>query len=290
VLQLNYLCRFFGMKPNIKNQVVLITGATGGIGEAIARAFHAEGARLAISGRKLEKLEALQRELPGTLVLPCDLSDLSAAKNLIALVIAHFGRIDILINNAASIIVSPALTVNSDDMKHAFDTNVVAPLLCIQASFEQMRIQGGGIIINIGSPGFMLGIPFYSPYVCSKGAFSALTRTLQAENDCRGIHICEYFPGYVETPNKAESRIGDVAQDFLMNEKQNVFTKPQKAETIARHILALARKPRPLRYSAISVKMGAFFALFPSFRIRLSRKMAQTARSKMKLLNHKNTL
>jgi short-subunit dehydrogenase len=130
----------------------------------------------------------------------------------------------------------------------------------------------------------MMGIPFYAPYVCSKAAFSAWTRTIQAEFGGTNIVVSEYFPGYVRTDSRPESRIGEVEQDFLISEKQNAitryFTKPQSPEEIARQLVKLAQRPKPLTYSSLSVRIGAWIALFPSFRLNLSKEMAATARRK----------
>jgi short-subunit dehydrogenase len=147
-----------------------------------------------------------------------------------------------------------------------------------------MKEHGGCHIINIGSPGFMMGIPFYAPYVCSKAAFSAWTRTIQAEWSGTNILVSEYFPGYVRTDSRPESRIGEVEQDFLMSERQNFitrhFTKAQMPEEIARQLLKLAQRPKPLTYSSFSVRIGAWITLFSTFRLNLSQEMAATARRK----------
>ena len=269
---------------DIKDKVVLITGASSGIGAATARAFHQAGAKIAIAARRREKLEEVANELENVLILETDLSDDSKAAGMVDLTIRHFGRIDILVNNAATIIVSPAESVSSEDLLLAYKTNLIAPVIAAQRAIQFMKTKGGCHIINVGSPGFMMGIPFYAPYVCSKAAFSAWTRTLQAELAGSNVVVSEYFPGYVRTDSRPESRVGEVDQDFLMSEKQNAiarhFTKPQTPEIIARQLVNLARHPRTLTYSSLSVHIGAWIALFSSFRLNLSKEMAATARIK----------
>ena len=268
----------------IIDKVVLITGASAGIGAATAKAFDQAGAKLAIAARRKEKLEEVACELHDALILETDLSDEAEAAEMVDTTIRHFGRIDILINNAAAIIVSPAEIVSSKDLLQAFRTNLIAPVIATQKTIQFMKTNGGGHIINVGSPGFMMGIPFYAPYVCSKAAFSAWTRTLQAEIAGTNIAVSEYFPGYVRTDSHPESRIGKVEQDFLMSEKQNAiarhFTKSQSPEEITHQLLKLARHPKPLTYSSFSVRIGAWIALFSSFRLNLAQEMAATARRK----------
>jgi NAD(P)-dependent dehydrogenase (short-subunit alcohol dehydrogenase family) len=270
---------------NLTNKVVLLTGASGGIGEATALAFDKEGCRVAIASRNTEKLGALARLMHNPLVIPADLSDLEQARKMVDTAVEYFGRIDILINNAASIIVSPAETVSSEDLLQAFTVNMVSPAAATQRAVMYMKQSGGGHIINVGSPGFMLGIPFYAPYVCSKAAFSAWTRTIQAEWAGTEIKVSEYFPGYIKTDSRPYSRIGIVEQDFLMTENPGflarTFTAPKTAEFVAHHLVKLAQHPRTLMYSDFSVKIGALISNIPGFRLSLSHGMAKTARKKL---------
>ena len=270
---------------SLSQKVVLITGASGGIGEATALAFNKEGCRVAIASRRTEKLESLALKLCNTLVIPVDLSEIEQAGKMVDKVVDHFGRIDILINNAASIIVSPAETVSTEDLLQAFTVNMTAPAAATQKAISYMRKTGGGHIINVGSPGYMMGIPFYSPYVCSKAAFSAWTRTIQAEWADSEIQVSEYFPGYIKTDSRPDSRIGVIDQDFLLAEKPGflvrTFTTPKTPEHVALHLIKLAKHPKAIMYSDVSVKMGAFISNFTGFRLFLSRNLAKNARKKL---------
>ena len=271
----------------LKDKVILVTGASGGIGEAVALAFGHEGAKVVLVARRKEKLDAIASRLQDAFVIEANLEDPSAAVRMIDETVERYGRLDILINNAACIIVVPSEEVQREDLLKAFRTNLVAPVIAAQCALKYFRKQGNGHIINIGSPGFMMGIPFYSPYVCSKAALSAWTRTIQAEWAAdTGIHISEYFPGYIKTGSRPESRIGEVEQDFLMSDKQNfltrIFAKPRSAESVAKDIIKLALRPRLLMNSGAGVKIGSFISNLPSFRLSIAREMAETARRKMK--------
>jgi NAD(P)-dependent dehydrogenase (short-subunit alcohol dehydrogenase family) len=276
-------------EPQMKLQgkVILVTGASGGIGEALALAFAKEGAKVAIASRRIEKLEALAARMQDALPLETDLSVPDQAVEMIRKVVARYGRIDVLVNNAASIIVASSDAVKGSDLQTAFTTNLVSPVAATQEALVHMRRQGGGHIINVGSPGFMMGIPFYAPYVCSKAAFSAWTRTIQSEWAGSGITVSEYFPGYIKTDSRPDSRLGDVEQDFLMNTEPGffagIFTKPKTPESVARQMVGLVLKPRPLVYSGVAVKIGAVISNFSRFRLSIATRMARTARKKKNL-------
>jgi NAD(P)-dependent dehydrogenase (short-subunit alcohol dehydrogenase family) len=274
-------------KQSLSDRVILITGASSGIGAAAALAFDAAGANVAIAARRQEKLDALATRMHRPLVIQVDMSDESAAVAMVRKVIDNFGRIDVLVSNAASIIVSRSDAVSTEDLLMAFRTNLAGPVAATKEAIRHMRAQGGGHIINVGSPGFMMGIPFYAPYVCSKAAFSAWTRTIQAEWAGTGIVVSEYFPGYIKTDSLPDSRLGDVEQDFLMATGQNflarLFTKPKTPETVARQLVQLILKPRILVFSGISVKIGAFISNIPGFRLNIASQLAKNAREKKNL-------
>jgi short-subunit dehydrogenase len=278
----------------LSNKVILITGASSGIGAAAALALDRAGAKIAIVARRKERLDALATKMNAPLVIAADICGENVARNIVKQVVAHFGRIDVLINNAASIIVSKSDSVQAHDLLNAFTANLVAPVAATQEAILFMRRQGGGHIINIGSPGFMMGIPFYAPYVCSKAAFSAWTRTIQAEWAGSEIIVSEYFPGYIRTDSLPDSRLGDVEQDFLMNDHQNfiarLFTKAKTPEDVARHLLRLVEKPKPLVYSDFTVKIGAFISNLPLFRLKIAGQLAKNARDKKKLTMFSNNL
>ena len=269
----------------LRDKVVLITGASSGIGEASARAFDKAGCKLVLVARRKERLLNISSQLTATKVFEADISDVDQAVRMIEFTVENFGRIDILINNAASIIVVPAEKVTSEDLLQAFRTNLLAPVAATQQAISYMKKQGGGHIINIGSPGFMMGIPFYSPYVCSKAAFSAWTRTIQAEWAGTNIRISEYFPGYIKTDSSPESRIGEVDQDLLMDTKQNFltrkFTGPKTADVVASQLVNLAMNPKTIAYSGFAVHLGTFISNIAAFRLSIASQMARTARKKI---------
>lgn len=275
---------------DLHDKVVLITGASSGIGEAAVKAFDRAGARIVLTARRFEKISQLAKDCRIAVALKSDLGVPGNAETIVDQTVHHFGRIDILINNAASIIVVPANAVTSADLEQAFRVNLLAPVAASQKALGYMKKQGSGQIINIGSPGFMMGIPFYTPYVCSKAAFSAWTRSIQAEWEDTAIIVSEYFPGYILTDSRPESRVGDVDQDLLMNQKQNfltrLFSAPKTPEKVAEQIVKLARHPKTIAYSGFSVRLGTYISNISSFRLSLAKQMAMTAASKIPKLRN----
>jgi len=266
----------------IKDAVVLITGASSGIGRVTALAFDRAGAKVAMAARRKENLKENASQMSDALILPTDLSDEKQAVSMVDKTVKHFGRIDVLINNAATIYVSSADEVATDDLIRLFKINLIGPLRATNRAVHYMRRQGYGHIINIGSPGFMIGIPLYLPYVCSKAAMSGWTRTIQAEWAGTEIVVSEYFPGYIKTDSKAESRRGPVDQDAIIDPDQNFimrfFTRPKYPEDVARQLIALVNKPKLLVYSSALTSFGSWVANMPKRRLAIATGIARAAR------------
>ncbi len=271
----------------VEGAVVLITGASSGIGRAAAIAFDRAGAKVAMAARRKENLKDNAFRMKDALVLPTDLSDEKQAVAMVNKTVKHFGRIDVLINDAAAIIVSSADTVSTDDLMRSFKTNLIGPLQATNTAIRYMRKQGYGHIINVGSPGFMIGIPLYLPYVCSKAAMSGWTRTIQAEWAGTEIKVSEYFPGYIKTDSKAESKFGPVEQDTIIDPDQNFitrfFTKPKTPEGVARQLVGLVEKPKLLIYSSSLTSFGSWIANIPSRRLAIAMSIAQAGRKRLGL-------
>lgn len=271
----------------IEGAVILITGASSGIGKTAALAFDRAGAKVAMAARRRENLEQNAALMKNSLVLPTDLSDEKQAIAMVEKTVKHFGRIDVLINNAAAIIVTRADEVTSEDLIRSFKTNVVGPVAATNRAVRYMRAQGYGHIINIGSPGFMIGVPLYTPYVCSKAAMCGWTRTIQAEWAGTEIRVSEYFPGYIKTDSPAESSFGPVDQDTIIDPDQNFitrfFTRPKTTDDVARQLIRLVRRPAILIYSSRLTSFGSWIANIPGRRLSIAQNMAVAARKRLGL-------
>lgn len=184
----------------LTGKVIVVTGATSGIGEEIARKLSAEGASVLVTGRSVEKGTLLVRELGETSHFhPADISHASAAEEIVEAAIHRFGRIDILVNNAAVDHTGDLLTVSDQEVRATFEINTFAAFRLLQAAATRMR-NGGGAIINITSRLASIGVPTMGIYSASKGAMLALTRAAAVELAPYNIRVNAIAPGMTKTP------------------------------------------------------------------------------------------
>lgn len=179
----------------IQGKVVIITGASTGIGLAAARLFAQHGAKLALVARSAEALHRLAAELPDAFAVPADLSDVEHIPQVIEAVYAHYKRIDGLINNAGRAFHTSIEQADVQLYRHLLDLNVVSVLRLIQCVIPIMRAQGGGVIVNISSGLTKRIVPGVGPYASTKYALNALTLTARAELAEDNIRVGLVIPG-----------------------------------------------------------------------------------------------
>jgi 3-oxoacyl-[acyl-carrier protein] reductase len=178
----------------------LITGASGGIGAAIARALHAQGAVVALSGTRKETLDALAGALGERAhVLPADLSEPEAAAALIAAAEAALGKVDILVNNAGLTKDGLALRMSDADWAKVLDVDLAAPFRLSRAALKFMLRRKAGRIINIGSVVGSTGNAGQANYAAAKAGLIGLTKALAQEVASRGITVNLVAPGFIAT-------------------------------------------------------------------------------------------
>jgi 3-oxoacyl-[acyl-carrier protein] reductase len=188
---------------NLTGKTALVTGATGGIGAAIARALHAQGATVAVSGRQADKLEALAKDLGERVhVVPCDLADRAAVGKLIGEAIAKLGRLDILVNNAGLTRDNLFMVMKDEQWDEVIAVNLTSTfMLCRTAAREMVRAKTGyGRIINIASISGVFGNPGQGNYSASKAGMIGMTKSLAREVANRGITANCIAPGFITTP------------------------------------------------------------------------------------------
>lgn len=184
----------------IAGKIVVLTGASEGIGLATARLFASLGARLALAARSAEKLTHLASELPDAVALPTDMRDEQAVRRMIAQAKAHYGRIDILINNAGQGLHTPIAETDLNLFRSVFELNVVAALVAMQAVIPIMRQQSdGGVIVNISSGTTRMTLPGVGPYASTKHALNALSLTARQELAPERIRVCLVYPAITAT-------------------------------------------------------------------------------------------
>lgn len=189
--------------PALAGQVVLITGASAGIGAAVARRLARAGMRVVVTARRLEPLTALARELDATgeRVLACG-GDVGVAEDRARWVRearAKFGRIDALVNNAGYGTRGPVELVPVEAVRRNFETNVFALIALTQLVLPLMRAQGSGAVVNLGSVAGRIARPWSGIYDATKHALEAVTDALRGELRPFGIRVTLIRPGYIAT-------------------------------------------------------------------------------------------
>jgi len=188
----------------LKDKTVIVTGAAGGIGRAVAEEAGHAGARLALVDADAARLgeTAAAIRSAGAEVLPCvvDMTDRAAWQKCIDDIAAHFGGIDVLVNNAIWVKYEPMAEVKEDVYRRQMAIGVDAVYWGIQAVTPHMLAQGAGSIVNMTSPASVHGIPNGSVYAAVKGAISALTRQCAVELGQKGIRVNAVAPGPMPTP------------------------------------------------------------------------------------------
>ena len=202
--------------PNaLSGRVALVTGASSGLGRATALGIAQAGADLILVARSETDLQQVAAEIEATgrraLVCPVDLSDSAALTDAVSRGVDAFGRLDILVNNAATDVPGPVTELTSDDWDRVMNVNLRAPFLLAKAAFPHMHRLGGGIIINVSSVAGKRGWANASAYCASKFGLTGLTQALAAEGKPHGIRACVVYPGGMATDWGAfdlDARIG----------------------------------------------------------------------------------
>lgn len=186
------------MKSN--QQVALVTGATSGIGIAVAQRLVRDGFFVVISGRNVDRGNAVAEELgENGSFIQSDLVKTGAAQTLIDEVVRSTGRLDVLVNNAAIDHINWVLETPEDEIRETFEINTFSAIFCLQAAGRVMRDAGGGSIINITSRLASIGVPTMSLYSASKGAMLALTKAAAVELAEHNIRVNAVAPGMTRT-------------------------------------------------------------------------------------------
>jgi len=185
---------------DLTGRSALVTGASGGIGAAIARALHAQGAKVALSGTKVEALEALASELgERAFVTPANLSDTAATESLIKNAEAALGQVDILVNNAGLTRDGLAMRMKDEDWQLVLDVNLTAGFRLSRAVLRGMMKRRWGRIIGITSIVGVTGNPGQANYAASKAGMIGMSKALAAEVASRNITVNCVAPGFIAT-------------------------------------------------------------------------------------------
>ena len=223
--------------------VILITGASSGIGAATARLFAAEGYRVILAARREDQLDALATEIRATggeaLVVPTDLTRLEQIEALVSQSLAHFGQIDVLLNNAGLGRLNWLEKLELEkDIDFQIQVNLTGLIQTTQMVLPNMIARKQGHIINMGSIAGLIGTPTYSVYAASKFGLRGFTEALRREVGIHGIRVSGIYPGGVAT---------EFGQKAGIKRKTGISTPKSlklSAEDVAQTVLRVVKKPR----------------------------------------------
>lgn len=186
----------------LTGKVVVVTGASMGIGEAIAKAFATQGASVVLLSRDTARAEAARARigfLDRTVALSCDVRNSEEIDRVLALTLHHFRRVDVWINNAGHGLLDSVAQMEMHACRDLFETNFFGALSAMQAVIPVMRQQGSGTIINVSSVAGHIPLPFHAAYSASKFALNAIGKAARIELKKDNIQVLTVCPGYVRT-------------------------------------------------------------------------------------------
>jgi short-subunit dehydrogenase len=236
---------------DITNKVVIITGASAGIGLATAQRFAAAGAKVVLVARSADKLNALAEELRRqgheALPLPADMRNQTATTQMIEQAFQHYGRIDILINNAGQAVAGMVENVNLEDFRQILALNVFGPLYAMQAVIPKMRQGGGGLILNISSMVSKMHIPGLAAYAATKTALNMLSETARVELAAENIRVITVYPRLTAT-DFGKNSLGNRQVRQRQRAQTSGGQVPDSPELVAERILQAAQNEPAEQY------------------------------------------
>jgi NAD(P)-dependent dehydrogenase (short-subunit alcohol dehydrogenase family) len=188
---------------DLTGRVAIVTGGTRGIGRAVAEGFVAAGAKVAVASRKADACAETEKHLQGmggeAIGVPTHLGDIDATAALVEQTVERFGRVDIVVNNAANALTLPLGQFTPDAWAKSYDVNLRGPVFLVQQALPHLRASGNASIINVVSAGAFLFSPNVAMYAAAKAALVSFTRSMAADFAQSGIRVNALAPGTVDT-------------------------------------------------------------------------------------------
>ncbi|KAB0362702.1 hypothetical protein FD754_006858 [Muntiacus muntjak] len=282
------LLQWLRMRAYVRNAVVVITGATSGLGRECARVFHAAGARLVLCGRNAEALEELSQELAASrapevqthkpYTVTFDLADPGAIAGAASEILQCFGHVDVLINNAGISYRGAIVDTSPDVDKRVMETNYFGPVALTKALLPAMIRRRQGHVVAISSIQGKISLPFRSAYAASKHATQAFFDCLRAEVEQHDIEVTVISPGYIHTNLSLNAVTADGSKYGVMDETTVQGRSPVQ---VAQDVLAaLGKKKKDVVLADLMPSLAVYLrTLAPGLFFRL---MASRARKERK--------
>ena len=202
---------------DIRNKIAIITGASSGIGLATAKLFVKNGAKVALAARSKDKLNKLAAELQNSFAIPTDMTKTTSIKNMVKEVYKHYGRIDILINNAGQGYDELVEYIDIKKYQYIIDLNLIGPLIAMQEVIPIMRKQGGGVIVNISSGVSKMYLPNMAGYASIKSALNTISLTARKELADDKIIVSVIYP-YMTATDFEKNTLRSIKYNSKQNE------------------------------------------------------------------------
>ncbi len=247
----------------LEGKVIVITGASAGIGEAIARECASRGASVVLAARRIERLERLAKELESSgakaLAIKIDVSKEEDCERMVAAAVERFGRIDVLVANAGYGLRAPVAETSDGNARRLFDVNVFGLLSCCRAAVPVMRKQGGGHLILISSIAGVIPAPLSGAYCATKAAVNALGKAMRQELRQDGIDVSIICPGPVRTEFHSL-----IAERTGMAVEAGPKSAVQGADDIALIVARCIRRPERMVFTSPAMRLARIaYAHFP---------------------------
>jgi NAD(P)-dependent dehydrogenase (short-subunit alcohol dehydrogenase family) len=249
---------------------VLITGGSRGLGLLLAREFVEQGARVAICARDGDELDRAAADLArrggDVASIPCDVTDREQVERTVRDVERHFGRIDVLVNNAGTISVGPMEVMNLGDYEESMKTHFWGPLYATLAALPGMKRRGEGRIVNISSIGGKVAVPHLLPYCAGKFALTGLSEGMRAELKKDNVYVTTVCPGLMRTGSPPNAFYkGQLRFDYtLFKLSDSTPLTAMNAQRSARRIVTACQRGESEIILSVQAKIAAkFHGLFP---------------------------
>lgn len=254
---LYWLARYLRPKHSalvLQEKVVLITGASSGIGRSLAYSFARRGARVILVARRADRLEAVRREIePYTsdvLVIPADVTDDEQLQAVVRQAVDTFGRIDVLVNDAGMSQAGPLQDLDPQRIERLLRLNLWTVIRLTQLVLPIMLQQSSGYIMNIGSGGGRIAVPLFAPYVATKYGVSGFTDALRREIAGTGIHLTLVLPGFTNT---------DMLNPEMLTLLERYGYRVEHPDAVAeRAIVGLIRGENEVVLGGLQARLGVF--------------------------------